>query len=285
MGKLRERMHEEMVLRGMSVRTQESYLAAVAGLTKHYGCSPDTIGDEQVRSYVLHLLVERKLSASSVNVAVSAIRFFFHTTLKRKDLHLDLPRPKRPLKLPYVLAREEIVNLIEAADDLRERTWFMTAYGTGLRVSELCALELGHIDAKRMCLRVEQGKGAKDRDTLLSQRLLLQLRTYWQEYRPAHWLFPAARDPRKRMDEQIPQRAFRAARLRAGITKPCGIHGLRHAFATHLLEAGVDVHTIGRLMGHSDIRSTLHYFHLAREHLSATPSPLDLLELPAPLSS
>ena len=285
MGKLRERMHEEMVLRGMSVRTQESYLAAVVALTKHYGCAPDTISEEQVRSYVLYLLAERKLSASSVNVAVSAIRFFFHTTLKRKDLHLDLPRPKRPLKLPYVLAREEIVSLIDATDDLRERTMFMTAYGTGLRVSELCALELGHIDAKRMCLRVEQGKGAKDRDTLLSPRLLQQLRTYWQEYRPAYWLFPSVRDPRKRMDEQIPQRAFRAARLRAGITKPCGIHGLRHAFATHLLEAGVDVHTIQRLMGHSGISSTLNDFHLAREHLPATPSPLDLLDLPAPPSS
>lgn len=285
MGALRERMREELVLRGMSLRTQESYLSAVAALAKYYGCSPEQLREEQLRGYMLYLLTERSLAASSVNVAVSAIRFFYRETLKREHMRLDLPRPKRPSKLPYVLAREEVARIIEATRDLRERTMLMTAYGAGLRVSELCALKPGHIDAKRMCLRVEQGKGAKDRDTLLSRKLLEQLRAYWRAYRPGHWVFPAARDPRRPMDAQVPQRVFRAARARAGITKDCGIHGLRHAFATHLLESGVDVHTIQRLMGHSEIHSTLHYFHLAREHLSATPSPLDLLETPPRPSS
>lgn len=285
MGALRERMKEELILRGMSLRTQESYLSAVAALAKHYGCSPEKIREEQLRSYMLYLLTERKLAASSVNVAVSAIRFFFRETLKREHMHLELPRPRPPSKLPYVLAREEVARIIEATADLRERTMLMTTYGAGLRVSELCALKVSHIDSRRMCLRVEQGKGAKDRDTLLSRRLLEQLRAYWRAYRPAHWVFPAARDPRRPMDAQVPQRAFRAAKVRAGIAKDCGIHGLRHAFATHLLESGVDVHTIQRLMGHSGIHSTLHYFHLAREHLSATPSPLDLLERPQAPSS
>lgn len=285
MGALRERMREELVLRGMSLRTQESYLSAVAALAKYYGCSPEKLREEQLRGYMLYLLTERKLAASSVNVAVSAIRFFYRETLKREHMRLDLPRPRPPSKLPYVLARAEVARIIEATRDLRERTMLMTAYGAGLRVSELCALKPGHIDAQRMCLRVEQGKGAKDRDTLLSRRLLEQLRAYWRAYRPGHWVFPAARDPRRPMDAQVPQRVFRAARARAGITKDCGIHGLRHAFATHLLESGVDVHTIQRLMGHSEIHSTLHYFHLAREHLSATPSPLDLLETPPRPSS
>ncbi|MFO1321086.1 MAG: site-specific integrase [Burkholderiales bacterium] len=282
MGKLRERMKEEMVLRGMSTRTHQSYLSALEALTRHHGVSPDTLNEEQIRGYVLHLLVERKLSASSVNVAVSAIRFFFGATLHRRDMHLELPRPKPPKKLPYVLSRQEVAHIIEAARDERERTMFMLAYAAGLRVSELCSLRVGDIDSERMCLRVQLGKGAKDRDTLLSKRLLDQLRRYWREYHPAYWVFPGSRDPRRPMDEQIAQRAFRAAKGRAGVTKPCNIHGLRHAFATHLLESGVDIHTIQRLMGHSTIQSTLTYFHLARERLSATASPLDLLELTLP---
>ena len=283
MGKLRERMREDLILRGMSVRTQESYLAAVGALAKYYGCAPDTLNEEQIRCYLLHLLTQRKFAASSVNVAVSAIRFFFRESLKRADMPLDLARPKPPSRLPVILAREEVTRLILATPDARERTMFMTAYGTGVRVSELCALKLSDIDAARMCLRIEQGKGAKDRDTLLSPRLLDQLRLYWKQYRPAHWLFPAARDARRPMDVQVAQRAFGRALARAGVSKHCGIHGLRHAFATHLLESGVDIHTIQRLMGHASLHATLRYFHLAREHLSATASPLDLLEIPRPL--
>lgn len=282
MGALRERMKEEMVLRGMSPRTQESYLGAVAALAKHYGCAPDTLSPEQIRSYLLYLLADRKRSASTVNVVSSAIRFLFSDTLGRKDFAAGLPRPKPPKRLPQVLSREEVAAIIAAAGGLRERTMLMAAYGAGLRVSELCALRVADIDSRRMSLRVEQGKGAKDRDTLLSATLLGQLRAYWREYRPAHWLFPAARDPRRPMNAQVPQRAFRAAKARAGTTKPASIHSLRHAFATHLLETGTDIHTIQRLMGHGGIQSTLVYFHLAREHLSATRSPLELLEFPRP---
>lgn len=280
MGALRERMKEELILRQKSARTQESYLGAMVALTKHYGVSPETLSEEQIRSYLLHLLVERKLAASSVNVALSAIRFFYRETLCRQDLRLSFPRPRPPKKLPHVLAREEVTRIIEATRNDRDRTLLMTAYGAGLRVSELCALRVVDIDAKRMCLRVTQGKGAKDRDTLLSPRLLEQLRGYWRTYRPGEWLFPGSRDPGRCIDAQVAQRVYIAAKRRAGVSKPGSVHSLRHAFATHLLESGVDIHTIQRLMGHSTIQSTLHYFHLAREHLAATPSPLELLSFP-----
>lgn len=280
MGALRERMRQEMILRGMSERTQESYLSAVAAMAKRYKRSPETLSVEEIRNYLLYLIRERKLSTSTVNIALSAIKFLFHQTLQRQRLHVELPRQKAPKRLPQVLSRLEVSRLIEVTADLRYRTILMTAYGTGMRVSELCHLKLVDIDSQRMCIRVQQGKGAKDRETLLAPSLLVQLREYWRQYRPGGWLFPGGVDPREPMNVQIVQRAFRAARVRAGITKPCSVHSLRHAFATHLLEAGEDIHTIQRLLGHSSIQTTLVYFHLARDRIITTGSPLELLDIP-----
>jgi len=280
MSTLRKQMEADMVLRGMSERTRESYLAAVAGLAKYYNRSPDQVSEVEVQRYLLHLIEERKLAWSSCNVAVSGLRFVYHTTLKRREAQFDIPRARAPQKLPQILAREEIARLIELTLNAKHRAILMSAYGAGLRVSELCHLKVGDIDSARMTIRVEQGKGAKDRYTLLSPRLLRELRRYWVGERPKEWLFSATRDVNQPINTSTAQKIFYAAKRRAGIGKDCGIHGLRHAFATHLLEAGVDIHTIQRLMGHGHISSTLRYFHLADKHLAATASPLDLLDRP-----
>jgi integrase/recombinase XerD len=277
MGALREQMEREMVLRRMSVRTRQAYSAAVARLTKHYHCPPDRLTSAQIQSYLLHLIEERKLAFSSCNVALHGLRFFYHETLKRPDLQFAIPRARMPQKLPQILSRDEIERLFASARLLKHRALLMTTYAAGLRVSEVCALKVTDIDSERMTLRIEQGKGAKDRYSLLSPRLLKELRLYWQAHRPNSWLFPAARNTARPLDAHSAQRMFYAARDRAKITKRCGIHGLRHAFATHLLEAGTDVHTIQRLMGHTDIHTTMRYFHLARQKIAATHSPLELL--------
>jgi site-specific recombinase XerD len=277
---LRKQMEADMALRGLAYRTRESYVDSVVKLAKFYGRGPDQISEAEVQQYLLHLLDERKLAHSSCNIVCSALEFFYRTTLKRRETEFCLPRPKVPAKLPQILSREEVARLIEQTTNLKHRTILMTAYAAGLRLSELCHLRVADIDSDRMTLRVEQGKGAKDRYTLLSPRLLAELRRYWCVYRPKRWLFPSPRDPEQPHSAHTAHRIFHAAKDRAGITKAGGIHLLRHAFATHLLEAGVDVHTIQRLMGHGSLSTTARYFHLAQKHLSATASPLELLERP-----
>jgi site-specific recombinase XerD len=280
MGALRKQMDDDMVVRGMAERTRESYLSAVAAMAKYYRRSPEQVNEVEVQRYLLHLIQERKFSWSSCNIAVNALKFCYHVTLKRPQAQFEIPRPRQPQKLPQILAREEVARLIELTPNPKHRALLMTTYGAGLRVSELCQLKVSDIDSARMTIRVEQGKGAKDRYTLLSPRLLRELRRYWALHRPKQWLFSAAREPDRPISTTTAQKIFYAAKRRAGIGKDCGIHGLRHAFATHLLEAGVDIHTIQRLMGHGHISSTLRYFHLARKHLAATTSPLELLEHP-----
>jgi site-specific recombinase XerD len=280
MGALRKQMDDDMVVRGMAGRTRETYLSAVAAMAKFYQRSPEQIGEVEVQRYLLHLIRERKLAWSSCNIAVNALKFCYHVTLKHPQAQFEIPRPRQPQKLPQILAREEVARLLELTLNPKHRALLMTTYGAGLRVSELCHLKVSDIDSARMTIRVEQGKGAKDRYTLLSPRLLRELRRYWLAHRPHQWLFSATRDVNQPISTTTAQKIFYAAKRRAGIDKDCGIHGLRHAFATHLLEAGVDIHTIQRLMGHGHISSTLRYFHLARKHLAATTSPLELLEPP-----
>lgn len=280
MGALRKQMEAEMAIRGLAYRTREAYIGAVAKLAKHYGRRPDQISEAEVQRYLLYLLQERKLAHSSCNVACSAFEFFYRVTLKRRDTEFCLPRPKVPSKLPQILSREEVSTLFEHTPNLKHRAFLMTTYAAGLRLSEACHLKILDIDSKRMTIRVEQGKGAKDRYTQLSPRLLTELRRYWIAHRPKLWVFPATRDAEEPLPPKSAQRIFHAAKDRAGITKPCGIHGLRHAFATHLLEDGTDVHTIQRLLGHGSLGTTARYFHLAQQHLSGTASPLDLLERP-----
>jgi len=279
MSELRTKMDRDLVLRGRAARTRESYLYAVTELAKFYRRSPDEISEAEVQRYLLHLIEERNLAWSSCNVAVSAFKFFYHVTLKRPAAAFELPRPRQPQKLPQILSREEIATLLARTPHPKHRALLATTYGAGLRVSELCRLRPADIDSRRMTIRVEQGKGAKDRYTLLSPRLLAELRGYWTVYRPRLWLFPS-RDGERPMDTSLAQKIFYAAKARAGIDKDCGIHGLRHAFATHLLEAGMDLPTLQRLMGHNHISSTLRYLHLAQKHLTDNASPLDLLPAP-----
>jgi site-specific recombinase XerD len=279
MGTLRKQMDGDLVVRGMAVRTREAYLGAVAGLAKHYGRRPDRISEKEVQNYLLHLIEERKLAWSSCNIVAQGLKFFYRVTCKRTEAQFVIPRARQPQKLPQILSREEVAMLIEKTVNLKHRAILMTAYGAGLRLNEICHLKLTDIDSKRMTIRVEQGKGAKDRYTLLSPRLLAELRRYWIAYRPELWLF-TSRERTGPIADGTVHRIYHHAKARARIAKDGGIHSLRHAFATHLLEGGVDVHTIQRLMGHGHISSTLRYFHLARKHLAKTPSPLELLESP-----
>ncbi|MCC6473896.1 MAG: site-specific integrase [Burkholderiales bacterium] len=277
MGALRKQMDGDLVVRGMSVRTREAYLGAVRGLAKHYGRRPDQISEEEVRNYLLYLIEERRLAWSSCNVAKQGLKFFYRVTLKRRESQFEIPRSRTKQKLPQILSREEVATLIEKTANVKHRVILMTTYGAGLRLNESCHLRVADIDSDRMTIRVEQGKGGKDRYTLLSPKLLAELRLYWRAFRPAHWLFPG-QNPEQPISDISVQRIYQAAKRRAGIAKEGGIHALRHAFATHLLEAGVDVHTIQRLMGHGHISTTQRYFHLARKHLAGTTSPLELLE-------
>lgn len=285
MSALRKQMEADMALRGLAYRTRQAYIESVAKLAKFYGKSPDQITELESQSYLLHLLTERKLAHSSCNVVASALQFFYRVTLKRRETEFCLPRPKAPQRLPQILSREEVAALFEHTLNLKHRAFLMTTYGGGLRLLEACHLKVSDLDSDRMTIRVEQGKGAKDRYTLLSPRLLKELRRYWIAQRPARWLFPSARATHLPMPPHTAQRIFYAAKDRAGITKSCGIHGLRHAFATHLLEGGVDVHTIQRLLGHGSLSTTARYFHLAQKHLSGAASPLDLLERPGAVRS
>ena len=280
MNTLRRQMEAQMVMRGLAYRTREAYINSVAKFAKHYGKRPDQISEEEVQRYLLYLLEERKLAHSSCNVVCSALQFFYRVTLKRRESELSLPRPRVPSRLPQILSREEVASLFEKTANPKHRAFLMTTYAAGLRLLEACQLKVADIDSDRMTIRIEQGKGAKDRYTQLSPRLLIELRRYWASHRPRLWLFPGARNAEQPLLPQTGQRIFYAAKDRAGITKQCGIHGLRHAFATHSLEGGVDVHTIQRLLGHGSLSTTARYFHLAQKHLSGTASPLDLLERP-----
>jgi site-specific recombinase XerD len=275
MGELRERMVHDLVVRGMSPRTPEAYLAAVKGLAQHYHQRPDTLSEPQIEGYLRHLLEQRHLAPHSVRVAVFGLRFFYTVTLKRPSF--ALPLPKGGKKLPEVLSREEVARLLASTATLRERALLMATYGGGLRVSEVVHLRVSDIDAQRDLLRVEQGKGRKDRYTLLGPRLVAELRHYWQVYRPAPpWLLPQ-RGKAAPMDPATAQKIYYAAKHRAGITKVGGIHALRHSFATHLLEAGTDLPPLQRLLGHGSVTTTMRYIPVTQQRATAQGSPLESL--------
>lgn len=278
MSELRRKMDDAMILRGFSARTRKSYLACVSALARHYHCPPDQLDVGQLNAYLLHLVTERKLAYPSVNQAACAFRFLYGRVLGRESIRVDIPLAKVPGRLPRVFSRDEITRLFDACANLRSRALLMTIYSAGLRVSEACALQPADIETApdRMCLKVRQGKGGQDRYTLLSPRLLDTLREYWRRYRPGPWLFPDGQGDGP-MHDKTAQRLYYAARDAAGLPKDGGIHTLRHSFATHLLESGVDLHTIQRLLGHGHLSTTMRYLHLAHARLTGTTSPLDLL--------
>jgi site-specific recombinase XerD len=249
----------------------------VVGLVKYYRQSPDQLTHEQIRSYLLHL-EERGLSPSSRNVAISGLKFFYHQVLGWSEEKLFIPPRKRTLRLPEVLSPKEVEHLLGAAGKLRDRCLLMTAYASGVRVSELVHLKRSDIDPARMMIRVEQGKGKKDRYTILSPRLLSELRRYKQAYQPVTWVF-FGKDRSRPLDVTAAQKVYNLAKHRAGIHKGKGIHTMRHCFATHLLEAGVDLCTIKTLLGHNSLQSTQRYLQIRQHKLGSTVSPVDLLDL------
>lgn len=280
MSPLRQQMQSDMVLRGLADRTQEAYIAAVVGVARYYHRSPDQLSQDEIQQYLLHLIEERKLAWASTNQAACALRFFFHVTLKQPATTFVIPARKAPAKLPEILSREEVDRILASCLNIKHRALLTATYAAGLRASETCALKVSDIDSERMMLRVDSGKGGKDRYTLLSSKLLDTLRLYWRATRPGLLLFPKT-DGKRPIDVSQVQKIYYAAKRRAGVAKQGGIHSLRHAFATHLLESGVDIHTIGQLMGHDNIGTTARYLHL-RQQVAKTNSPLDLLSsLPA----
>lgn len=281
---LREQWLRELALRGMAQRSVEAYVAAVASLAEHYHRSPDRISDEELQAYLLHLRQERHLAPSSLNQNVSALRRFYDLVLHRPTDQLErlLPRVRSQTRRPQVFSRGELERLFTVGcPHPKARAFLMTVYGAGLRLNEACHLKPVHIDTARMQIRVELGKGGKDRTTLLSPRLLEELRGYYRACRPVHWLFPSARDPQRPLLDRCAQRFFWDAVRRAGLPRRGGLHSLRHSFATHLLEAGVEITVVQRLLGHNSLSTTTTYLHVREERLAQIQGPLQQLNLPA----
>ncbi|MBK7612872.1 MAG: tyrosine-type recombinase/integrase [Burkholderiales bacterium] len=273
---LRQRMLQDMGIRNLAINTQLAYVQQISAFARHFDCSPEALGAEQVRAYQVHLIEERKLAAGSLSVVAAALRFLYKITLRRPWNDDDIPMPKRPLKLPIVLSPEEVVRFLACVASTKHRAILTTIYASGLRVSEAVQLRPADIDSSRMVLRVDQGKGRKDRYVMLSPRLLEVLRDYWRIERPKPWLFPGdgvGRHITKNAVEQACQKAHRAC----GIDKPVTPHSLRHAFATHLLESGTDVRRIQLLLGHRSLATTSRYLKVATSSLVSTVSPFDQL--------
>jgi integrase/recombinase XerD len=272
---LRQRMLEDLRLRNYSPRTQEIYVHHVAQFAQHFGVSPERLGPEEIRQYQIQL-VEKGISWSKFNQIVCALRFLYGKTLKRDWTIIQIPFAKREKRLPTVLSPEEVAALLKAVPNRKHRTLLTTIYATGLRVSEAVRLRVDDIDSQRMMVTVRQGKGRKDRLVMLSPLLLRVLRDYARWYRPSVWLFTGT-DPRQPLTVGPVQRACQLARRAAGIDKPVTPHTLRHSFATHLLEGGADLPLIQTLLGHSNVRTTTLYTHVASARIQATSSPFDRL--------
>ena len=272
---LRQRFTEDLQRRNYAARTVSCYVSHVANFARHFGRSPEQLGAEEVRQYQLHLLQE-KASWSRYNQCVCALRFLYTYTLGKPGLVVALPYGKRPRKLPAVLSHDEVRRLFDAAPCPRDRLLLQAAYAAGLRLSEVVRLQLADIDGERLTLHVRGGKGAKDRLVPLSPLLLEMLRGYWRRHRPRDWLFPGG-TPAGHLSTGHVQRACRRAVRAAGITKKASLHTLRHSYATHLFEAGTDLPTLQRLLGHNQLATTLLYTHVAQAHLQKARSPLDTL--------
>ena len=277
MGELRDRMESDLRLRRRSESTCVVYLRCVRAFAAYHRRSPAALGEPEVRAFLTHLVDERRVSASTHGVYAAALRFLYAVTLRRPDISTLIPRPRVVRSLPTILSPAEVERLIAAAWSAKYRALFMTAYGAGLRVGELATLEHADIDAARLMLRIRAGKNGHDRDVPLSARLLAVLRAYWHEARPpGTYLFQGNR-PGHPISRKAIWHMLRKVSRRAGITKPIFPHTLRHCFATHLLEAGVDLRTIQHLLGHRSIRSTVHYTFVSLTVLERVTSPLDRL--------
>jgi len=266
-----------MQLRNLSPKTQKSYLEAVSGLARHYMKSPEQISKDMVEDYLLYLRNDKGRAPNTIGTKVSGLKFLYNHVLHNEENAPDYAQ-RKTRKLPIVLTQEEIWKIIDAPDNLKHRLLLMTTYSAGLRASEVIALKPEHIDSKRMLIKVQNGKGNKDRYTLLSEKLLKELRHYYRTFKPKNYLFPSSYKSRETLSYESVRRIYENARKKAGINKGPGLHTLRHSFATHLLEAGYDIRKIQVLMGHSSLSTTMIYLHVSKETLSKIKSPLDLFD-------
>lgn len=274
---LRQRMIDDLTIRNYSPKTIRNYVAQVRLFAEYFGTPPDRLDAEDVRRYQLYLVEEKRLSWSSFNIAVCALRFFYGTTLSRQEMIPRIPYGKRPQRLPVVLSQDEVVRLFRCISHYMYRVMLMTAYAAGLRVSEVVRLTIDDIDSSRRLIRVRQAKGRKDRYVPLSEMLLVVLRDYWKAVRPPDYLFPGQK-PGHYLSGRTLQRALQRAVQAAGLRKHVTMHTLRHSFATHLLESGSDIRTIQKLLGHKRLETTALYTHVTDARLRSTTSPLDLIE-------
>lgn len=280
---LRQRMTEDMQVRNLALNTQTSYLQQVSLFARHFQKSPEQLGPEDIRAYQVYLTNEKKLSPGSILIAVAALRFLYKVSLK-KDWALEdvIPAPKKPQTLPVVLSPEEVLHFLNDVGSTKHRAILTTCYAAGLRISEAVCLKPTDIDNQRMVIRVEQGKGQKDRYVMLSPKLLEILRRWWRIEKPAHWLF-LGDIPNQHISKDAVEQACQKAQRRCGIPKPITPHSLRHAFAVHLLESGTDVRTIQLLLGHRSLATTARYLRIATSKVCSTSSPLDLLPHAIPI--
>lgn len=279
MSPLRKRMLEDMQLKNFSAETQRSYIHYVSEYSNYFGISPRKLGLDDIRNYQLYLIEQRQLSPQSINAFVSAVKFLYTVTLEMPWSDTQFSRLKVPAKLPVVLSQSEVTEFFRHVGILKHRAVLMLCYGSGLRISEAVSLKASHIDSKRMLIRVEQGKGAKDRYTVLSQRLLTLLREYWKVQRPVDYLFPGSKLGTHIQPGSV-QEICRDACMLAGIQKHVTPHTLRHSFATHLLENGTDTRAIQVLLGHSRIDTTARYTSVSPQTVAKIVSPLDLPQSP-----
>jgi integrase/recombinase XerD len=277
MSELRQKMIKMMELRNLAKNSQRSYLTAVKGLAKHYSKSPDEISKDMIEDYLIYLKNEKNRAPEGLAVVVSGLKFFYKHVLVDEKRSPNY-RNRRVRKLPAVLTQEEIRRIINVPENLKHRLLLMTTYSAGLRASEVTMLKPEHIDSKRMLIKVENGKGGKDRYTILSEKLLKELRDYYKEFQPNTYLFPSTFKGRSFLSYETVRIIYEDARKKAGISKGPGLHTLRHSFATHLLEAGYDLRKIQVMMGHSRITTTMIYLHVSQKTLSKIKSPLDLFE-------
>jgi len=274
---LRKQMIEAMQLRGFSPRTHESYLNAVAGLAGYYHRPPDQLSVEQIQAYLTYLALTRQLSGATCRLIRNALRFFFLKVLEQPSFDVELIVPKKAQRIPELLTHAEVWRLLEACPNPKHRMMLMLCYACGLRRSELVGVRVRHIDGERRQLRVDQGKGGKDRLVDFGEQLLVALREYWRRFRPADWLFPSAHALDTHVSESTACKVYHAARERAGIEKVGGIHSLRHAYASHQLEAGLPIHQLQVLLGHTSLRTTQRYLHWVPGSGSAGGRARDLI--------
>ncbi len=279
MGKLRDRMEQDMILKKLSPATRRNYLIYCRKFALHFGRSPEELGEHEIRDYLLHIMHVEEVSYATYRQVVAALKFLYRVTLDQPWTVTRIPFPRRQQEsLPRVVHQQQLLQLFSAMRSVKYRALFLTCYAAGLRIGEACAVRIDDIDSTRMVIRVRYGKGGKHRFTILSPKLLHALRHYWQIARPTPWMFPG-QGQRGHVSPESARRVFRLAREQAGLEPWCTPHALRHSFATHLLESGTELVVIQALLGHTRIRTTTAYTHVRTDHLATVVSPLESLSI------